>query len=95
MLTASLGRFGRYEAFVADVLDRSRGRGAGADLVGLTPAERAIVEDLPSYRTTADIAALHGVSVNTVKTHMKSIYRKLGVASRQAAVDRARASGLL
>jgi LuxR family maltose regulon positive regulatory protein len=35
------------------------------------------------------------VSVNTVKTHLKSLYRKLGVASRREAVLRGRALELL
>jgi len=35
------------------------------------------------------------VSFNTVQTHLRSIYRKLGVASRMQAVERARELGLL
>jgi len=38
---------------------------------------------------------LRGVSVNTVKTHLKSIYRKLAVQGRREAVEEARAQGLL
>jgi len=45
--------------------------------------------------TTAEIAQELAVSRNTVKTHIRSIYRKLGVAARPAAVTRARESGLL
>jgi LuxR family maltose regulon positive regulatory protein len=35
------------------------------------------------------------VSQNTVKTQAISIYRKLGVSSRSAAIDRARALGII
>jgi LuxR family maltose regulon positive regulatory protein len=35
------------------------------------------------------------VSVNTVKAHLRSLYRKLGVTNRREAVERARAIGLL
>jgi LuxR family transcriptional regulator, maltose regulon positive regulatory protein len=39
---------------------------------------------------TVDIAAEMYISVNTVKTHLKSIFRKLGAADRREAVRRAR-----
>jgi LuxR family maltose regulon positive regulatory protein len=45
--------------------------------------------------TTAEIAQEMFVSINTVKTHLKSIYRKLSVARRRDAVRRARELHLL
>jgi LuxR family transcriptional regulator, maltose regulon positive regulatory protein len=55
----------------------------------LTGRELDVLRQLASS-TNLDIAADLYVSVNTVKTHLKSIYRKLGVASRDAAVYEAR-----
>jgi LuxR family maltose regulon positive regulatory protein len=45
--------------------------------------------------SNAEIAAQLIVTVGTVKTHIKSIYGKLGVHSRTQAVARARELGLL
>ena len=42
-----------------------------------------------------EIAGELFVSVNTIKTHLKAIYRKLDVPGRRQAVTRARAGGLL
>jgi LuxR family maltose regulon positive regulatory protein len=61
----------------------------------LTESERAVLHYLPTLFTASEIAADQFVSVNTVKTHQRAIYRKLGVSSRRAAVDRARAARLL
>jgi LuxR family maltose regulon positive regulatory protein len=57
--------------------------------------ERDVVRFLPTMLTAAEIAAELGVSVNTVKAHMQSIYRKLGVARRSDAVAQARDRGIL
>jgi len=67
--------------------------GRGADR--LSDRELAVLSYLPTMLTTAEIAAELYVSVNTVKTHLKSIYRKLDVARRRDAVHRARALHLL
>ena len=61
----------------------------------LTERERVVLQYLPTMLTASEIAADLFVSVNTVKTHQRSIYRKLGVSSRRDAVDRARATQLI
>ena len=61
----------------------------------LTERELLVLRFLPSHLTYAEIARECLMSVNTVKTHLKSIYAKLGVSSRAATVERARLLGLL
>ena len=56
----------------------------------LTERERTVLRYLASTLSTAEIARELYLSVNTVKTHQRSLYRKLGVASRRDAVHRAR-----
>ena len=54
----------------------------------LTATERRVLQLLPTS-TPLQIAATLYISRNTVKTHLRSIYQKLGAASRQEAVERA------
>jgi LuxR family maltose regulon positive regulatory protein len=61
----------------------------------LSERELRVLRLLPGELTQRGIADALFVSVNTVKTHARSIYRKLGVASRDEAVARARGLGLL
>jgi LuxR family maltose regulon positive regulatory protein len=61
----------------------------------LTPAERRVLELLPTHLTDAQMAEQLFVSRNTVKSHVKSLYRKLEVSCRADAVERAREVGLL
>ena len=73
-----------------------RGRTAPAELLEpLSQREREVLRYLPTIMSNADIAAELFVSVNTVKTHVKSIYRKLGANRRQDAVRCARQLRLL
>ncbi|MFF0221523.1 LuxR C-terminal-related transcriptional regulator [Streptomyces sp. NPDC004629] len=61
----------------------------------LSPRERDVLRRLAQLMSTEEIAADLYVSVNTVKTHLKSAYRKLSVNRRADAVRRARALRLL
>jgi LuxR family transcriptional regulator, maltose regulon positive regulatory protein len=56
----------------------------------LSDREAAVLRYLPTALSKAEIASEMFVSVNTVKTHMKNIYRKLDVTDRAQAVRRAR-----
>lgn len=53
-----------------------------ARMSSLTQSERAVLELLGAGRKNAEIARALHVSVETVRTHAKHIYRKLGVSSR-------------
>jgi len=56
----------------------------------LSEREREVLVRLSGMLSTAEIAAEMYISVNTVKTHLKSIYRKLSADHRGEAVRRAR-----
>ena len=56
----------------------------------LTPKELEVLGHLAELLSTEEIASAMFVSVNTVRTHVRSILRKLGVPRRNAAVRRAR-----
>jgi LuxR family maltose regulon positive regulatory protein len=61
----------------------------------LTERELSVLAALPTMASNAEIADQLVVSVNTVKAHLKSLYRKLEVPTRRAAVARGRELGLL
>jgi LuxR family transcriptional regulator, maltose regulon positive regulatory protein len=68
----------------------SSGRRGALVLEPLSHRETAVLRFLPTALSKAEIASEMFVSVNTVKTHMKNIYRKLDVTDRAQAVRRAR-----
>jgi LuxR family maltose regulon positive regulatory protein len=61
----------------------------------LRDSELRVLRYLPSDLTAPEIAAELHVSTNTVKTHMRNLYAKLGTHRRHEAVERARTLGLL
>ncbi|MGY1707443.1 LuxR C-terminal-related transcriptional regulator [Geodermatophilus sp. SYSU D00697] len=61
----------------------------------LSDREMEVLGHLAAMLSTAEIAATMFISVNTVRTHIRSILRKLAVSRRNQAVRRARERGLL
>lgn len=75
-----------------DLVDRVLGLATRSPLAvvePLTDRELAVLQLLPTLMTNPEIADELSVSVNTVKVHLKSVYRKLGARSRREAVVRA------
>ncbi|MCU0282556.1 MAG: LuxR C-terminal-related transcriptional regulator [Candidatus Nanopelagicales bacterium] len=105
MLERQRGRFGGHDDFVDTILQRwdavdAAGHGrspirADGDGIALTPRELEVLRALPSLMTAEELASAQTVSVNTIRTHMRSLFRKLGVRTRRDAVRRARELGLL
>ena len=61
----------------------------------LTDAEVRVLEKLPQHLTYVEMASDLHLSLNTVKTHLRHTYMKLGATSRATAVKRATSLGLL
>ncbi len=61
----------------------------------LTVREIALLEYLPTRLSNAEMADALYISVNTVKTHLGSIYRKLGISDRSDVVRHAASVGLI
>ncbi len=101
IMAAHAQRGSAHEEMLAAVLGRIAERRADARPVpGLTLSsrEREVLGYLQTGLSTAEIADALFISLNTLKTHQRSIYRKLGVASRREAIKasrdpRLRASG--
>lgn len=91
VLEASVTRLSQHHAVVLDLLDRLRHR-ASADrpVESLTDRELEVLRRLPTLMSNREIAADVHLSVNTVKTHLKAVYRKLGVEGRRQAIVRGR-----
>ncbi len=90
------GIAGRFVARVASRHGQTTRQPSQAGLAEeLTDREIAVLRYLPSTLSQRDIAGELFVSLNTVKTHCRAIYRKLAVTGRKAAVQAARDAGLL
>jgi two-component system, NarL family, nitrate/nitrite response regulator NarL len=74
--------------------------GAPQDAVGdlefnLSPRELETLQFISKGHTYDEVGRLMGISVNTVQTHIRSIYSKLDVRTQGQAVTKAREAGLL
>ena len=91
-----------HAALVADLQSLLAARTLTPSLPGAEPpreplsdSELRVLRYLPTNLTMPEIASELGVSRNTIKTHSRNLYAKLGTHRRAEAVDRARALGLL
>jgi LuxR family maltose regulon positive regulatory protein len=92
-----------HAALLTDILDILRGSSAAAgdqpppllDAQELSPGELRVLRYLPTNLSRPEIAGELSVSLNTVSTHVRSIYAKLQVRDRSSAVQRARELRLL
>jgi LuxR family transcriptional regulator, maltose regulon positive regulatory protein len=91
-----------HAALLADILDVLHGSAPAATgqsslppLEELSPTELRVLRYLPTNLSRPEIAGELSVSLNTVGTHLRSIYAKLQVRDRSSAVARARDLRLL
>ncbi len=91
-----------HAALLAGILDALQGSSPGPgdqrkspDAEELSPGELRVLRYLPTNLSRPEIAGQLSVSVNTVSTHVRSIYAKLQVSDRSSAVQRARELRLL
>jgi len=98
-LTVLVTPASRCATFASRILDRFDGRlprGASQPTgTPLTESELAVLRFLPSHMTNQEIAESLFLSINTIKTHLSSVYRKLGVTSRRQAIAQGRRLDLL
>jgi LuxR family maltose regulon positive regulatory protein len=88
-----LGVVPKQAAELQSMVDTIRGGRVGAS--SLTVAELRVLPFLATRFTFPEIGERLHVSRHTIKTHVVSIYRKLGVSSRTDAIEQAREIGLL
>jgi LuxR family transcriptional regulator, maltose regulon positive regulatory protein len=91
-----------HGALLADIIDLLRGASAPntderrlSQPEELSPSELRVLRYLPTNLTRPEIARELYVSINTVNTHIRNIYSKLGARDRSSAVQRARELRLL
>ena len=91
-----------HAGLIAEILNVLAGSKPGSQPAGpprlrepLSHAEARVLRYLPTKLSAPEIADELYLSVNTVKTHMRHLYDKLGVHRRHEAVEQARVLGLL
>jgi DNA-binding NarL/FixJ family response regulator len=79
----------RFQRAVREFTGVARADARPATHAPLTPRERRVLELLRSGKTNAEIAAQVFLNEKTVRNHLSSVYRKLGVANRAQAIVKA------
>jgi LuxR family maltose regulon positive regulatory protein len=95
LLAESLGHFGDGDELVRDILALRAARVHVPPTIPLTEREWDVLELLPTLLSLDEIAEALSVSINTVRTHVRSLHGKLGVNSRADAVAIAQRDGLI
>ncbi|MBP2323497.1 LuxR family maltose regulon positive regulatory protein [Kibdelosporangium banguiense] len=95
LLIGLIGGLGAEEDFARRVLAARSLIGVQSAPISLTDRERGVLRLLPTQRSFAEIAQDLTVSPNTVKTHVRAIYTKLGVGTRRDALAVAVDQGLI
>jgi len=86
---------GELPAFVASLLAHGPSGAAATPAGGLTEREQHVLQQVAQGRSNKEIARAMSISAETVKTHLKNIFDKLGVQQRTQAALLARSLGLL
>ncbi|GAA2978248.1 LuxR family maltose regulon positive regulatory protein [Microbacterium terrae] len=89
------GAQGEFARTVLSTSPAAGSRETAAIEVSLTRRELELLAYLPSRLSNSELAARCFVSLNTVKTHLAHVYRKLGATSRDEAIARAQELGLI
>jgi LuxR family maltose regulon positive regulatory protein len=90
------GRLPDIAASVEQKLAEARTGAENRDVIEEpSPAELAVLQGLAAGLSRREIGQRLYISLNTVKTHTRQLYRKLGASSQAEAVSRAEALGLL
>jgi two-component system response regulator DegU len=93
---AGLGHAGWFSApIMSRLLTLRQTLAARWDPSSLTAREYETLQRLMKGDSNQEIANVLGISVGTVKNHLTSVYKKLGVSSRAEAIVRVRERGLL
>ncbi|MEU6264880.1 LuxR C-terminal-related transcriptional regulator [Saccharopolyspora shandongensis] len=101
LLSKHNARRTRHASLIVEIQSLLTGRSpvpapsASPPLDPLSDSELRVLRYLPTNLSAPEIAVELSVSPNTVKTHLRNLYHKLGVHSRTEAVAHARALGLL
>ncbi|MFC4223627.1 helix-turn-helix transcriptional regulator [Lysinibacter cavernae] len=99
LVAERVGRLGPLEEYghsIVRAYECLQASGNDLEPVGvLTRKEHEILRELPRHQSVSTIASNQQLSPNTIKTHLRSIYQKLGVSGRAEAVAAASEHGLL